>query len=246
MNSSDLKNKTLGIVSSYGDNCGNATYTKQLMSDLKGYFKKVECIELDQRLINSEFYGAIRDRVLKQVKSYDFINIQCEPGLFHKQARKAIKFIESIIDARDGNDISITFHSVGIVNDVINLSDFDYKIYKIKFFLNRKLRKSLDLYKVRQAILLRKIKQLQKLGKNISVIMHQKELSEKLALLDIESYFHPIVSANNSDIKKFDNPNLERKDMQFLYMEDSLYNFMDQSSFDQIALNRDSLEDVLG
>lgn len=46
--------------------------------------------------------------------------------------------------------------------------------------------------------------------------------------------------------EKFENPNLERKDMQYLYVEDGLYNFMDQQSFDQIALNKESLEDVLG
>ena len=46
--------------------------------------------------------------------------------------------------------------------------------------------------------------------------------------------------------EKFENPNLERKDMQYLYVVDGLYNFMDQSSYDQIALNQDALEDVLG
>lgn len=46
--------------------------------------------------------------------------------------------------------------------------------------------------------------------------------------------------------EKFDNPQLERKDMQYLYMQEGLYNFMDQESYDQIALNKDSLEDVLG
>jgi len=46
--------------------------------------------------------------------------------------------------------------------------------------------------------------------------------------------------------EKFDNPQLERKDMQYLYEEEGLYNFMDQESYDQIALNKDALEDVLG
>jgi len=46
--------------------------------------------------------------------------------------------------------------------------------------------------------------------------------------------------------EKFENPQLERRDMQFLYEEDGLYNFMDQESYDQVALNKDNLEDVLG
>lgn len=45
--------------------------------------------------------------------------------------------------------------------------------------------------------------------------------------------------------EKFDSPNLEHKEMQFLYKEDELYNFMDKESFEQVALNEDSLEDVL-
>ncbi len=47
-------------------------------------------------------------------------------------------------------------------------------------------------------------------------------------------------------VEKFENPQLEHKEMQFLYQEDGLYNFMDKDTFDQIALNKDSLEEVLG
>ncbi len=46
--------------------------------------------------------------------------------------------------------------------------------------------------------------------------------------------------------EKFSNPDLERRDMQFLYEENGLYNFMDQESFDQVSLNKENLEDVLG
>ena len=46
--------------------------------------------------------------------------------------------------------------------------------------------------------------------------------------------------------EKFDDPQLQRRDMQYLYQEDGLYNFMDQESYDQVALNKENLEDVLG
>lgn len=46
--------------------------------------------------------------------------------------------------------------------------------------------------------------------------------------------------------EKFANPQLERRDMQYLYEQDGLYQFMDQQSYDQVALNKDTLEDVLG
>ncbi len=46
--------------------------------------------------------------------------------------------------------------------------------------------------------------------------------------------------------QKFENPQLERRSMQYLYSDGDLYNFMDQESYDQVALNKDVLEDVLG
>ena len=55
-----LKDKTLGIISSYQDNCGNATYTKQIIHDLKNYFKKTDCIELDQRMVHSSFHNEMK------------------------------------------------------------------------------------------------------------------------------------------------------------------------------------------
>ncbi len=45
--------------------------------------------------------------------------------------------------------------------------------------------------------------------------------------------------------EKFPSPNLEYKEMQYLYVEDGLYNFMDQDSFEQVALNKSQLEEVL-
>lgn len=45
--------------------------------------------------------------------------------------------------------------------------------------------------------------------------------------------------------EKFENPNLERKDMQYLYADGDLYNFMDQESYEQISLDKENLEDVL-
>jgi len=51
---------------------------------------------------------------------------------------------------------------------------------------------------------------------------------------------------NFRSAEKFENPELERRNMQYLYEEDGLFNFMDQESFEQVALNKENLEDVLG
>ena len=45
--------------------------------------------------------------------------------------------------------------------------------------------------------------------------------------------------------EKFPTPDLEYRDMQYLYKDDELYNFMDQKSFEQVALNKEQLTDVL-
>ncbi len=45
--------------------------------------------------------------------------------------------------------------------------------------------------------------------------------------------------------EKFDDPQLERKNMQFLYEDGGIYNFMDQESCEQVALNKESIEDIM-
>ncbi|HEV2601426.1 MAG TPA: elongation factor P [Candidatus Babeliales bacterium] len=45
--------------------------------------------------------------------------------------------------------------------------------------------------------------------------------------------------------EKFDNPNLQYRTMQYLYNEEGLYNFMDQEDYEQVAFNKDQIEEVL-
>ena len=44
---------------------------------------------------------------------------------------------------------------------------------------------------------------------------------------------------------KFERPNLEERNMQFLYAQDNEYHFMDTVSFEQIFLTKDQFEDNL-
>ena len=46
--------------------------------------------------------------------------------------------------------------------------------------------------------------------------------------------------------EKFPSPSLEYKDMQYLYQDSDLFNFMDQDTYEQVALNKDQLTDVKG
>lgn len=45
--------------------------------------------------------------------------------------------------------------------------------------------------------------------------------------------------------EKFEDPGLEYRDMQFLYQDENLYNFMDQESFEQVELNKSQIEEAL-
>lgn len=45
--------------------------------------------------------------------------------------------------------------------------------------------------------------------------------------------------------EKFPEPDLEYKDLQYLYNEGNTYHFMDQDSYDQISLDKKQISDVL-
>lgn len=45
--------------------------------------------------------------------------------------------------------------------------------------------------------------------------------------------------------EKFSQPDLQYRTMQFLYAEDTLYHFMDQENFEEVALSRDQVSEVL-
>jgi elongation factor P len=45
--------------------------------------------------------------------------------------------------------------------------------------------------------------------------------------------------------ERIETPDLEYRDVQYLYQEDNLYQFMDTETYEQIALNKEQLTDVL-
>lgn len=45
--------------------------------------------------------------------------------------------------------------------------------------------------------------------------------------------------------EKFEQPDLEYHEMQYLYADGDLYHFMDQENFDQVAFNKEQIEEVL-
>lgn len=54
-----------------------------------------------------------------------------------------------------------------------------------------------------------------------------------------------IVEKTFRPTEKFPKAHIERKDMQYLYSDGELYHFMDVETYDQIALNEDTIGDAL-
>ena len=54
-----------------------------------------------------------------------------------------------------------------------------------------------------------------------------------------------IVEKTFRPTEKFPKAHIERKDMQYLYSDGELYHFMDVETYDQIALNEDTIVDAL-
>lgn len=45
--------------------------------------------------------------------------------------------------------------------------------------------------------------------------------------------------------EKFEQPDLEYYEMQYLYSDNGLYHFMDQNTFDQVSFNKEQIEEVM-
>src|SRR6186997_3511749 len=65
----------------------------------------------------------------------------------------------------------------------------------------------------------------------------------KLKLRDVRAG-HTIEQTYDSGAK-FQRARVERQPAQYLYQEDSIYYFMNRETFDQIAVNKDRIEDAI-
>jgi glycosyltransferase involved in cell wall biosynthesis len=109
--------KRLAIISSYNEACGNATYTHALQKEFSKHYE-VEVIPLDLFLLQSQgklFVEAgnrhIRE-ICKKLKSFDFVNIQFEAGLFGVQPADIVSRVETLISA--SKSLVFTFHRIDL------------------------------------------------------------------------------------------------------------------------------------
>lgn len=110
--------KTIGIVSSYSDICGIATYTKSLEKDFHDDGYHIEILELKQDFFHSDLpvMKKIADKELEKIcskiKCCDAINIQFEYGLFGINIKDIAKRVDKIIKACEGKTVVITCHTI--------------------------------------------------------------------------------------------------------------------------------------
>lgn len=105
----------LAIVSTYNENCGNASYTHVLRKAFSKYIE-VDVIPIDLFLLQSksDVLVAAGDRHIKEIceklKGYDFVNIQFEGGLYGARLKDVYRRATWLIDAC--NNLTLTMHRV--------------------------------------------------------------------------------------------------------------------------------------
>lgn len=109
-----MKRKTLGIVSSYNEQCGNASYTHVLKEELSKYYD-VRVISVSARGLSGR-HGPRRLReVCQAVAACDVVNIQFEAGLYGMSTGEIADNICAIIKA--SRKLLFTMHRVTVPNE---------------------------------------------------------------------------------------------------------------------------------
>lgn len=111
--------KKLAIVSTYGEDCGNASYTHVLRNAFAKHVD-VDVLPLDLFLLqntspNVRFAGDshIRD-IAEKLKAYDYVNIQYEAGLYGASIKDMLRRIKILIEAAP--NLILTLHRVEFEN----------------------------------------------------------------------------------------------------------------------------------
>lgn len=107
----------IAIVSTYNENCGNASYTHVLRKEFEKHLD-VDVISLDLFLLQKKtaaFRGAadahIRE-IAERLKTYDYVNIQFEAGLYGATIPDILRRIKILIEAAP--NLILTMHRIDI------------------------------------------------------------------------------------------------------------------------------------
>jgi glycosyltransferase involved in cell wall biosynthesis len=108
--------KTLAIVSSFSESCGNAAFTKVLRDSIQYYTDVVvTVVELDLSLLQSIDRGIRKqadqhiESLVAQLAEFDAVNIQLEAGLYGTLPHDIVRRVKSLV--RANSNTSVTLHS---------------------------------------------------------------------------------------------------------------------------------------
>lgn len=112
--SSETKRPKLAIISTYNELCGIAAYTERLERYLTDDFD-VEVIALDQSILRSDAPRRMKlaeahiEDICNQLRGFDAVNIQYEPGTLGPTGGIAYRRFKRIV--RASRSLSVTFHT---------------------------------------------------------------------------------------------------------------------------------------
>jgi len=109
----------MAIISTYNENCGNASYTGALKRAFERY-ADVDVFALDLFLLQSKAFNLVKagDRHIKDIcqklRGYDYVNIQFEAGLYGARIPDMLRRLRWLVDAAP--NVTLTLHRVDYDN----------------------------------------------------------------------------------------------------------------------------------
>ena len=134
--------KKLAIVSSWNENCGNASYTYALKREFERHYD-VTILPLDLFLLQKKSRVFVRlgdehiDEMAKSLAGFDYVNIQFEAGLYGARIDDMRRRILRLLDAAP--NVILTMHRVDLPTATV-VGDFWEALYNLdpkRFFANR-------------------------------------------------------------------------------------------------------------
>lgn len=112
--------KKLAIVSSWNENCGNASYTYALKREFEKYYD-VEILALDLFILqkSTRSFRQLADRhidgLADRLKDFDYVNIQFEAGLYGATISSMRRRVFKLIDGAP--NLILTMHRLDVDNE---------------------------------------------------------------------------------------------------------------------------------
>jgi glycosyltransferase involved in cell wall biosynthesis len=113
-----MSRKKLAIISTYNESCGNASYTHVLKKQFETQYD-VEVIALDLFVLQKSggFFAKLGDKhiesICRKLKTFDYVNIQFEAGLYGNNAGDIERRVKMLIDAAP--NLIFTMHRIDLV-----------------------------------------------------------------------------------------------------------------------------------